>query len=227
MTIAAFDLDHTLLAADSEFEWNKFIIEQGLVDRAFHEPIYLRHIQEYAAGTLKIEDSSSHSTYVFAKLTEHEARILTQRFTTEIIVPAIREQAANWLDFHRRKKHVLVLITATNQFLANPIAQMLKMDHSIGTRVILDRVNGNSSIDPDIPASFREGKIRRLEMLCQEIGETLDDLWAYSDSFNDIPLLQASAHPKVVCPDDTLRLHSQRNGWPILLEERMNGIGDI
>lgn len=214
VSLAIFDLDNTLLAEDSDYLWGQFLVDKGLVDGKFYEHENKRFYAAYRDGTLNIEE---YIAFVLKPLADHDPAILhdwRKRFIEERIRPLVLPKARALLQLHRDAGHTLLIITATNRFVTQPIAELLGVTHLLATEVEMqdNRYTGRSF---DIPC-FQEGKVQRLLTWLEETGHTLEDSWFYSDSLNDLPLLSRVAHPVAVDPDEILTRHAEARGWPII-----------
>lgn len=219
MSLAIFDLDNTLLNGDSDYLWGQFLVEQGIVDGDDYEQKNQQYYQAYLDGTLDIMEFLRFSLNPLSQHDSEQLKIWHQQFMQEKIKPIILEAGRTLLEKHRGQGDTLLIITATNLFVTGPIARELGVDHIIATEpeIIGNRYTGNVS---GIPC-FREGKVQRLELWIKEHGMkvhnvTLDDSWFYSDSHNDIPLLEKVSHPVATNPDDQLAEHAKTCGWPII-----------
>lgn len=214
VTLAIFDLDHTLLGGDSDYLWGKYLVAQGLVDGAHYERQNQRFYDDYRAGTLDIYEFLAFALRPLATLPLPRLLALREQFMRDEIAPIILPAARALLDHHRQRGHILLIITATNRFVTEPIAAALAVEHLLATDP--ERVDGRyTGCVAGIP-TFREGKVRRLDHWLVQHGENLADAWFYSDSHNDLPLLERVPHPVAVDPDDTLRVHAKAKGWPII-----------
>lgn len=214
MTLAIFDLDNTLLEGDSDHAWNDFLIEQGLVDRDHYQRENDRFRRAYEEGTLDIE---AYLAFALAPLANHsmaQLENLHRQFMVNRIEPIILPRGEALLARHRHNGDRLLMITATNRFVTGPIAARLGIDELIAVEpeVVDGRYTGRVSGVP----SFREGKVTRLEKWLADNGETLDDAWFYSDSRNDLPLLERVDNPVAVDPDPVLADRAQKRGWRIV-----------
>lgn len=214
MKLAIFDLDNTLLFGDSDHLWGQFLIAQGLVERGYYERENDRFYQEYRAGTLDIFEFLRFSLRPMAEIPLDSLLALRRQFVVSKIQPIITTASRALLHQHRAAGHTLLIITATNYFITEPIAAELGVDDLIGTNPeFLDgRFTGNVAGIP----SFREGKVKRLEQWLTQRGANLAHSWFYSDSHNDLPLLELVTHPVAVDPDETLAQHAQTKGWPVI-----------
>lgn len=214
MTLAIFDLDNTLLNGDSDYLWGQFLSQQGLVDSVFYEKENQRFYDEYVAGTLDIFEFLEFS---LAPLREIEMSKLTQlhkQFMDENIRPAITGKSRALIQKHIDKQDTLLIITATNLFITAPIAEELGIQNILATEP--EKVNNHYTGKVFGTPCFREGKVERLRIWLKETGGNLADSCFYSDSHNDLPLLEMVTRPIAVDPDETLRSHAEMKGWDII-----------
>ncbi len=214
MTLAIFDLDQTLIPGDSDYLWGVFLGEQGIVDAEEYERENERFYAEYRQGQLDIQ---AFLRFSFRVLKEHPMEDLLRwraQFLREKIEPILTESARALVEQHRAQGHQLLIITATNAFITEPIAQSFGIDHLIATLPEMKEGRFTGEV-AGIPA-FREGKVQRLKAWLAETGTDLRGSYFYSDSHNDLPLLEQVDHPVAVNPDDRLRREAQLRGWPIL-----------
>ncbi len=214
MSLALFDLDNTLLSNDSDYLWGQFLVEQGLVDGEFYERENQRFYDAYRAGTLNIH---AFLAFMLKPLTEHplpELLAWRAQFMREKIEPIILPKALALLDRHRTANDTLLIITATNRFITEPIAARLGIANLLATEIELidGRYTGRALGTP----CFHQGKVERLQQWLAETGYDLHKSWFYTDSRNDLPLLNLVAHPVAVDPDQTLAEHAAAHGWPII-----------
>ena len=211
MNLAIFDLDNTLLNGDSDYLWGRFLAAEGIVDGEHYERENQRFYDEYKMGTLNIFEFLRFSLRPLADNKLETMLDLRQRFMETSIEPIILPKARKLLQKHRDLGHVLLIITATNTFVTQPIAEALEIEHLIGTDPEFKdgRYTGEVSGTP----SFREGKVERLSAWLEKNGYNLASSWFYSDSHNDLPLLEMVTHPIVVDADDTLVQHAAAKGW--------------
>ena len=214
MTVAIFDLDNTLLAGDSDYLWGRFLVERGIVDAEAYEAENQRFYDEYKAGTLDIFEFLRFSLRPLASHPMEQLLEWRRAFMSEKIRPIILDQGLDLLTRHREQGHSLLIITATNQFVTEPIAEALGVDDLIAT--VPEVVDGAFSGEVAGTPSFREGKVERLQVWLQRSGENLAGSWFYSDSHNDLPLLEQVTHPVAVDPDPTLRQHAEFKGWSVI-----------
>ncbi|MEO6698893.1 MAG: HAD family hydrolase [Paraperlucidibaca sp.] len=212
MTLALFDLDNTLLAGDSDHAWGEFLVEKGHVDAAAYAHANDGFFADYQAGTLDIH---AFCQFVFAVLASNTAETLAQwhvEFMRERIEPMLLPKALALLAKHRQLGHTLVIITATNRFVTGPIAQRLGVEHLIATEPEQDAHGQYTGRVHGVPC-FQEGKIRRLQAWLQDHHDSLDGAWFYSDSRNDLPLLERVTHPVAVDADKVLSDIADERGW--------------
>lgn len=214
MRLAIFDLDHTLLAGDSDHLWGEFMIDQGLVERENHQRQNDRFYAEYLAGTLDIAAYTRFALEPLVRLGPARLLPLREQFVARVIDPIVAPAAPALLERHRIGGDELLIITATNRFVTEPIAQLLGVEHLLATDP--ERVDGvYTGAIAGIPC-YREGKVRRLEQWLAERDERYDVVTFYSDSHNDLPLLRHVQRPVAVDPDARLRAEAERKGWPVI-----------
>jgi HAD superfamily hydrolase (TIGR01490 family) len=215
-SLALFDLDETLLACDSDYEWGQFLVDRGVLDRATYESRNREFYDRYRAGTLDLAEFLEFQLSPLSWFSRAQLDVWHAEFMTAKILPRIRSGARALLDRHRDCERVI--ITATNAFVTGPIAAFLGVPHLIATELETEdgRFTGRALGTP----CFREGKVTRLEQWLDSRGERLEafaESWFYSDSANDIPLLSRVTRPVAVHPDDRLRTHAAASGWPVLM----------
>ena len=219
--MAIFDLDNTLLAGDSDYLWGRFLIEHKLVDSEFFEQENLRFLQEYEAGSLDIFEFLEFTLKPLSEMEPERLPKLHRQFMAEKIQPIILPRALALIDKHRSAGDTLMIITATNSFITGPIAETLGIEHLIATEP--EQLNGRYTGRVAGTPSFRHGKVTRLNEWLQSHDENLTDSWFYSDSHNDLPLLEMVENPVAVDADSTLIGQARVRGWPIIsLRENRN-----
>lgn len=217
MKLALFDLDHTILPIDSDQSWGRFTTTLGWTDAVEFNRKNDAFYAHYQAGTLDIHDYVRFATEAFCKRPRDEAEAAHARFMREVIQPVIREEALALLNKHRAAGEQLVIITATNEFVTRPIAQAFGVDELIAVELVRDAQGWYSGEILGVP-SLREGKVERLQQWLHQRGLDWDKVETtfYSDSSNDIPLLQRVNHPVATNPDAKLKAFALEKGWPIL-----------
>ncbi len=214
MALAIFDLDNTLLGGDSDYLWGQFLVEQGVVERQRYERENRRFFDEYRAGTLDIYEFMNFSLQPLARHPLAGLKALRGRFMEEKIRPIMLPEAFALLQRHRQQGDCLMIITATNRFVTEPIAAAFGVDHLLATDP--EFVNGRYTGRVEGTPCFREGKVERLEEWLDASGGNLAQSWFYSDSHNDLPLLELVSNPVAVDPDETLAQHAELQGWPTI-----------
>jgi HAD superfamily hydrolase (TIGR01490 family) len=213
--LVLFDLDNTLLAGDSDFEWAQFLIEQGVLDREVYEARNQAFYDQYRAGTLDIREFLDFQLKPLSRHPRSQLDAWHRDFMERKVRPLMREKAHALVARHRGD--LRIVITATNSFVTAPIAREFGISDLIATEP--EQRNGEfSGAVSGIPC-FREGKVARLEEWLAGRGKSLAafaESWFYSDSLNDLALLDRVSHPVAVDPDDTLRKHAASRGWPII-----------
>ena len=214
MNIAIFDLDNTLLAGDSDYLWGQFLGENGYVDADAHQKENDRYYKDYLEGNL---DINAFLEFQFRPLAENDMKTIRawrERFLNVKIWPVMLPKAIDLIEDHRNMGHELLIITATNSFITAPIAKLFSVDNLIAAEPeMLDgKYTGKLSGTP----SYAEGKVTRYEQWLQENNFEATTSWFYSDSHNDIPLLNKVTHPIAVDPDDVLKSEAEKQDWPII-----------
>jgi HAD superfamily hydrolase (TIGR01490 family) len=214
MTLAIFDLDNTLIAGDSDHAWGQFLVTQGLVDGENFRMANDRFYEEYKTGTLNIEE---YLQFSLKPLTQHSLAELTKlhtKFMQTCIEPMMLPKAKQLLEQHRAQGDFLLIITATNGFVTRPIADYLGVDDILTTdpEIINEVYTGKYIGTP----TFQQGKVIRLNEWLQEKQKSLDQAYFYSDSINDLPLLEKVPNPIAVDPDEKLKKIAMERSWTIL-----------
>lgn len=214
MRLAIFDLDHTLLAGDSDHLWGEFMIERGLVEREHHRRQNDRFYADYKAGTLDMAAYTRFALEPLVRLGAPALLPLREEFIATRIEPIVAPAAPLLLERHRVQGDLLMIITATNRFITEPIAQLLGVDELLATdsEIVAGRYTGELA---GIPC-YQAGKLRRLEQWLAAQDERCEHMSFYSDSHNDLPLLRHVQQPVAVDPDDQLRAEALRQGWPVI-----------
>lgn len=213
MALAIFDLDNTLIAGDSDHAWGEYLVEKGVVDATLYKQANDRFLQDYQNGLL---DINAYLEFALKPLSIHPIEQLhdwRQDFFETKIRPIMLPKAFDLLQQHRDQGDYLLIITATNRFVTEPIALAFEVDDLIATEPekINNRYTGRVAGTP----SFKEGKITRLQEWLTNNQQQMQGAFFYSDSHNDIPLLEQVEFPVGVDPDEILRLTCKQNNWPI------------
>ncbi|SIT42720.1 conserved hypothetical protein [Paraburkholderia ribeironis] len=219
--LALFDLDHTLIPTDSDHEWGRFMVKQGMVDAENFARENDRFFADYKAGKLDIHAYLIAMLTPLAKYTRAQLADFHAQYMHEVITPAIFPVAQELVKRHREAGDLCCVVTATNEFITRPIAQAFGVDTLIAceAETVNDDPHAPYTGRPTGTPSYKEGKIVRTEAWLASLGKTWSDFehsYFYSDSHNDIPLLEKVTDPIATNPDDTLRAHAQAKGWRIL-----------
>ncbi|CAB1368649.1 HAD family hydrolase [Denitratisoma oestradiolicum] len=217
MKLVLFDLDNTLLAGDSDFEWAQFLISKGVLDAEVHEARNQEFYDHYKAGTLDIHAFLDFQLAPLARHSREELDAWHREFLASRIRPMIGAPARALVRRHLDEGALTAIVTATNSFVTGPIAREFGIEHLIATIPAWE--NGRFTGKPRGAPSFKEGKIERVEAWLESLGYwwgSFESSHFYSDSHNDLPLLSLVSDPVAVDPDDTLRQHAQAQGWPVI-----------
>ena len=217
--LALFDLDNTLLAGDSDYEWAQFLISKGVVDKEVQEAKNNEFYEHYKAGTLDIH---AFLDFQLAPLARHDRAQLDgwhREFMETRIAPVMGDKARALVKRHLDAGDLCAVVTATNSFVTGPIARAFGIPHLIGTIPSVDAASGRFTGKPAGTPAFQIGKIVRVEAWLAEMGlwwGSFDQSSFYSDSLNDLPLLKKVTRPVAVDPDPTLAAHAKAAGWPVI-----------
>jgi len=214
MPLALFDLDNTLLAGDSDYLWGQFLVDNGIVDAGEYEEKNRQFFEDYEQGRLDID---RYLRFALAPLARFEPQRLEQwraAFIESRIRPIVAPGAGELLERHRRAGDELMIISATNAFVTRPIAELLGVPHLLATEPATE--NGRYTGDYVGTPTFREGKVAALREWLSRNGRDLQGSHFYSDSHNDLPLLEQVTHPVAVDPDPVLRKQAEAAGWPVI-----------
>ena len=212
--LAIFDLDNTLIAGDSDYAWGEFLVNKNIVDADYYAEQNQQFYDDYKNGCLDIYAFLRFSLQALASKPLATLLELREEFMHTVVESMILPSAEALLNEHRQQGHTLLIITATNTFVTQPIAERLGITHLIGTEpeIIDEQYTGEVSGTP----SFQEGKITRLNQWLEQQNLSIGKTWFYSDSHNDIPLLLKVDKPVAVDPDDKLRTYAQTKSWDII-----------
>lgn len=212
MAITLFDLDNTLITGDSDHLWGEFLVKNKVVDPKWYKRKNDQFFTDYQSGNLDINQWLAFQVKPLTKTPSDELFDLREQFIETEIKPRLLEKAQAEIKKHRN--NILVIITATNDFLTRPIADLFEIDTLIATKFEFknNQYTGKIIGTP----TFQEGKVTRLNQWLQEQNLNLTDSYFYSDSHNDIPLLNIVDQPIAVDPDKKLSAHAKQAGWPIL-----------
>jgi HAD superfamily hydrolase (TIGR01490 family) len=214
VTLAIFDLDNTLIAGDSDHGWGQFLVDQGIVDPISFKQANDHFYQQYLEGKLDIYEYSEFSLGTLSQHPRQDLERWRQQFMDEVISQQRLPKAQALIDDHRAQGHFILIITATNDFVTKPIADSYGADHILATtgEVVDGRYTGKVFGTP----CFQAGKIDRLNQWLEGQPYDLKGSYFYSDSFNDLPLLEIVDHPIAVDPDAKLAAYAKAHNWLII-----------
>ncbi len=213
--LALFDLDNTLLAGDSDYNWSLFLIREGLLDAKTHHHRNEQFYADYKNGSL---DIIAFLKFQLIPLSQHKKAFLDElhlKYMQTVIRPMMTEKAQALVDSHKAAGDVCVVITATNSFVTKPIATAYGIEHLIGSDPEMKEGEYTGGVS-GVP-SFQEGKVTRINQWLAERGQKLGDFeksYFYSDSFNDLALMKLVTNPVAVDADAVLSDYAQAQGWP-------------
>ncbi len=214
--LALFDLDNTLLAGDSDHAWGEFLIAKNLVEESRHRAENDNFYRQYQEGELDIHAYVKFTLSPILNYSEEQRAQLHREFMRESVLPMKLAKAQQLVDRHKSAGDCCVMITATNEYITAPIAEAFQICHLLATELETrdDRFTGNIS---GIPC-YKSGKVEKLDQWLQQQDEEIDTSESifYSDSINDLALMNRVAHPIAVDPDDRLRQTAEQNGWNII-----------
>lgn len=218
MKLALFDLDHTLIPMDSDHAWGRFTVALGWREaEAFGRAndVFYEH---YKAGTLDIAKYVRFATAAIREQGLEKSIAAHASYMSAVVQKSIKKQALELVQRHQAAGDEVIIVTATNEFVTRPIAQAFGVQHLIAIDLVRD-ASGLPTGEIAGTPSFREGKVARVEQWLAERGKTWGDVTQstfYSDSINDLPLLEKVSHPVATNPDDRLTAIARARGWPIL-----------
>lgn len=214
MSLAIFDLDNTLLNGDSDHAWGEFMVKKGIVDESFYRTQNDHFYELYKQSKLDIMEYLAFALKPLTRFSLDELSTLHAEFMHTVIAPMRLPKADALLQHHRQQGDYLLIITATNGFVTQPIAKALGVDDILATdpEIKGDAYTGGIVGTP----CYQDGKVTRLNQWLQQTRQNLENSYFYSDSINDLPLLQAVTHPVVVDGDERLTAEAQQRGWPCI-----------
>ena len=214
MSLAIFDLDNTLISDDSDYLWGQFLVDQGIVDKDQYEEANAKFYDDYKQGTLDIVEFLHFSLAPLAKNDPEQLYKWRSQFIEEIIKPIQLKPAIRLVNKHRFKGDTVMVITATNRFVTEPIVKLFGIDILLATTP--EFVDGRYTGKFEGTPCFQEGKVTLLNQWLENSNETMENSSFYSDSFNDLALLKLVDNPVAVDPDDKLRAHAVEKNWPCM-----------
>ena len=215
--LALFDLDNTLLAGDSDYNWSLFLISEGLLDAKTHQDRNEQFYQDYKNGCLNITEFLA---FQLKPLSEHSKQFLDElhvKYMDKVIRPMMTKKAQALVDEHKAAGDLCVVITATNSFVTKPIATAYGIEHLLGSDPEI--VNGQYTGGVTGVPTYKEGKVIRLNQWLEARGSKLSDYdvsYFYSDSHNDLPLMKLVTNPVAVDADETLTAYAKAQAWPAI-----------
>ncbi|MBV1951260.1 MAG: HAD-IB family hydrolase [Cycloclasticus sp.] len=214
MSLTIFDLDNTLISDDSDHLWGQFLVEQKLVDSEEYARANTQFYNDYCDGKLDINE---YLRFALSFLAEHPLEKLhqwRQQFIDEKIRPLVLPAAQQLVDKHRNMGNQLIVITATNRFVTEPIVELFGIPNMLATEPEL--INGRYTGEYIEEPCYQHGKVTRLKKWLRANKMDLNDSSFYSDSHNDIPLLEKVSHAIAVDPDPKLKRHADEKHWPVI-----------
>jgi HAD superfamily hydrolase (TIGR01490 family) len=215
--LAIFDLDHTLIPIDSDYQWGQYLIQLGLVDQSTHAPRNAQFYNDYIAGQLDIDAYLAFQLEPLLKYDLNQVKLWRQAYAEQHVYSQIQSKPLELVRWHQARGDLCMIITGTNDFVTRPIADAFGIEHLIGTQ--LEVANNRFTGRKLGTASFREGKIVRLDEFLSIRKLSLQDFETstfYSDSVNDIPLLERVTNPVATNPCPRLAQHAELRGWKTL-----------
>ena len=217
MDLVLFDLDNTLLAGDSDFEWAQFLISKGVLDKEVHEARNQVFYDQYKAGTLDIFEFLDFQLKPLARHSRAQLDAWHREFMDTRIRPIMTPQARALVKAKLDAGAIVAVVTATNSFVTGPIVRAFGIPHLVAT--VPAQENGTFTGKPRGTPAFKSGKIERVEGWLESLGlwwDSFENSSFYSDSHNDLPLMNMVGNPVAVDPDDTLRAHAIAQSWPVI-----------
>jgi HAD superfamily hydrolase (TIGR01490 family) len=218
MNLCLFDLDHTLLPLDSDHAWGEFVITLGWAEAAAHRAENDRFYRQYQDGSLDIATYVEFATRAWRHRPAGEQAAAHARFMREVIEPAIRPEARELVRSHQQNGELTAIVTATNEFVTRPIAEAFGVSTLIAVELERDAEQRVTGLIRGVP-SFREGKTLRVKQWLSGLGQRVQDferITVYSDSPNDLPLLELATHPVATNPSPALEAIARERAWPLL-----------
>ncbi|WP_353438479.1 HAD family hydrolase [Polynucleobacter sp. UK-FUSCHL-C3] len=219
--LALFDLDHTLLPFDSDYEWGQFLVRQGVVDGDQYAKSNEQFYADYKVGKLDIDAFLRFALKPLSENTREQLQQWHDAFMREKIYGQLHPNALALVKKHQAVGDLCCVVTATNSFVTRPIVKAFGIDHLVATDPATENNQAHGRFTGKVAGlpSFKEGKVTRVNAWLQEQGLSLDSLeksYFYSDSMNDLPLLEYVSNPVATNPDGRLRAEAEKRHWPIL-----------
>jgi HAD superfamily hydrolase (TIGR01490 family) len=218
LNLTLFDLDGTLIETDSDHAFGEFLVHVGWADKDRFKQRNDQFYAEYLAGTIDVAAYLDFATSAWRSRPEQEALAMRERFMRDVMRPAVHGRALNLVQQHQTAGDRVAIVTATNEFVTRPIADLFGIETLIAVELERDAQGRATGRAKGVP-TFREGKVTRVEQWLQDLGQAAPDfdrITFYSDSINDLPLLEWSTHPVATNPGAKLEAVAAERGWPIL-----------
>jgi HAD superfamily hydrolase (TIGR01490 family) len=214
LALAIFDLDNTLIAGDSDHAWGEYLVERGLVDRDLFARKNDEFYASYVAGNLDLNAYLDFSLEPLSRFDEKTLQELHNDFMEDRIRKIMLPKARALVEQHRSSGDTLLVITATNRFVTEPIVREYGIENLLA--IELEKIDGRYTGKSTGVPSFKEGKVTRLKSWIDEHKISLEGAYFYSDSHNDLPLLKLVDYPIAVDPDEELQSHAEANNWRVI-----------
>jgi HAD superfamily hydrolase (TIGR01490 family) len=218
MNLCLFDLDHTLLPLDSDHEWGEFMVRVGWADETYFRTRNDEFYRQYQEGVLDLDAYIEFATSVWRHRTPGELRAIHQQFMSEVIEPALKPQALSLVKQHQDQGDLVAVVTATNEFVTGPIVEAFGVPNLLAVKLARG-AQGEVTGSIDGVPTFKEGKITRVEqwLHAQSLSfQSFQRVSFYSDSMNDLPLLERATDPVATNPSPPLEAIALARGWRIL-----------
>jgi HAD superfamily hydrolase (TIGR01490 family) len=218
MNLTLFDLDGTLIETDSDHAFGEFLVQVGWADKDRFKQRNDQFYAEYLAGTIDVAAYLDFATSAWRMRPEPDVLAMRERFMREVMRPALQERALKLVQQHRQAGDRVAIVTATNEFVTRPIADLFGIDALLAVELERDAQGRATGRAKGVP-TFREGKVTRVNQWLAELGHAgpdFDRITFYSDSINDLPLLEWATHPVATNPGAKLEAVAVERGWPIL-----------
>jgi HAD superfamily hydrolase (TIGR01490 family) len=218
LNLTLFDLDGTLIETDSDHAFGEFLVQVGWADRDRFRQRNDQFYAEYLAGTIDVAAYLDFATAAWRSRPERDALAIRERFMRDVMQPALHERAVKLVRQHQSAGDRVAIVTATNEFVTRPIADLFGIDTLLAVELERDAQGLATGRAKGVP-TFREGKVTRVEQWLSGLGQASADferITFYSDSINDLPLLEWATHPVATNPGAKLEAVARERGWPIL-----------
>jgi len=213
LVLAIFDLDETLISADSDYLWGEFLVDERVVDEKTHRRKNREFYEQYKRGNLDVDAYFRFACSVLARVPTDRLTALRRKFVESRIKPIVLPRGVDVVESHRKLGDHLLVITSTIEFVTRPIVDLFGIADLIAP--IPEQQRGQYTGEITGTPSFGPGKVTRLEQWLEDKPFHMVESYFYSDSINDLPLLESVGHPVVVDPDDALESEARERGWKI------------